>query len=87
MDVIRLAEQQDLRVPNDLAVVGFDNSDLAPIYRVPLTTVEQPLAEVGKTAAKLLLERLGGITSETRCSYLRGMLIVRKSCGSRLNEY
>jgi DNA-binding LacI/PurR family transcriptional regulator len=52
--VVRAAESQGLRVPEDLSVVGFDDSPLASRMRPTLTTVRQPIAQKGHTAAVAL---------------------------------
>jgi LacI family transcriptional regulator len=54
--VLKAARRRGVRVPNDLAVVGFDNLDLADY--LDLTTVDQSLDESGRAAAELLLARL-----------------------------
>ncbi len=53
--VFTAAEQHGLRVPDDVAVVGFDDITLAAHMQPPLTTVRQPLYEMGQQAIKLLL--------------------------------
>jgi DNA-binding LacI/PurR family transcriptional regulator len=50
------------RVPDDVAVVGFDDIPQAAIADPPLTTIRQPIGEVGRTMARRLLERIGGQT-------------------------
>jgi LacI family transcriptional regulator len=54
--VLHLARQMGLRVPQDLAIIGFDDLDIAD--HVGLTTIRQPLDESGKVAIELLLSRL-----------------------------
>jgi DNA-binding LacI/PurR family transcriptional regulator len=48
------------RVPDDVALVGFDDSELAPAADPPLTSVRQPIEQMGREMAALLLARLGG---------------------------
>jgi DNA-binding LacI/PurR family transcriptional regulator len=55
---LRGAHELGLRVPHDIAIAGFDNIPLAAYATPPLTTVEQPIAEQGSTAARFLLDRI-----------------------------
>ncbi|MBM7585422.1 GntR family transcriptional regulator of arabinose operon [Bacillus pakistanensis] len=52
LDVIR---ENNLRVPEDISIIGFDNSILAEMSEVKLTTIEHPKSDLGKTAGKLIL--------------------------------
>lgn len=72
-----------LRVPQDVAVVGFDDAPWAEWLHPPLTTVAQPAYELGATAARLLLERLQEPRRPTRSVVLETRLVVRASCGAR----
>jgi len=65
------------RVPEDIAVVGFDNVPLAQVFEPGLTTIAQPLRELGAVAAELLLERLAGGNPQPRI--LPHALVVRDS--------
>ncbi|WP_424320428.1 LacI family DNA-binding transcriptional regulator [Lacticaseibacillus chiayiensis] len=49
----------DLKVPNDIAVMGYDDQPFAPFARVPLTTVHQPVIEMAEVATDMLLRGLG----------------------------
>lgn len=72
-----------LRVPQDVAVVGFDDAPWAPWLDPPLTTVAQPAYELGRTAAELLLARLEEPARPPRSVVLDAPLVVRESCGAR----
>ncbi|HEU0038034.1 MAG TPA: substrate-binding domain-containing protein, partial [Verrucomicrobiae bacterium] len=56
--VIRALTEAGLRVPEDVAVVGFDDQDPSAYFQPPLTTVRQPMREIGMEAARLLFRRL-----------------------------
>jgi len=79
--VLEAAEQLGLQVPDDLAVVGFDNLASPDYAGVPLTTVDQPRYEIGATAARIVLQRLAGRPARGERIVLTTSLIVRGSCG------
>ncbi|GAB3989668.1 LacI family DNA-binding transcriptional regulator [Actinoallomurus acanthiterrae] len=60
MGAYEAARQADLRVPDDLSVVGFDDLPLCQWLSPPLTTVRQPLEEMGRTAARSIFQQLDG---------------------------
>jgi DNA-binding LacI/PurR family transcriptional regulator len=57
---MRAIEQSGRRVPDDVAVVGFDDLREAELTVPQLTTVRQPVADLGRTMAQLLLQRVAG---------------------------
>jgi LacI family transcriptional regulator len=71
-----------LRVPQDVAVVGFDDLPTAARSKPPLTTVQQPIRERGAAAAQLLLDQIEGHSSPPAHIVLPTRLIVRQSCGA-----
>lgn len=76
-------------IPQDVALVCFDDMPWATSLRPPLTAVAQPAAELGRAAAQLLLERLGTPAQPPRRIILPTRLIIRESCGAtprRLTE-
>lgn len=80
--VLRRAAALGLLVPQDLAVVGFDNIKEAAELSVPLTTVAQSGRQVGQRACELLLEQLNNPRRPRRHETLPVELIVRRSCGA-----
>jgi LacI family transcriptional regulator len=79
--VLRAARERGLTVPDDLSVVGFDDSVLAPIVTPSLTTVRQPLAELGRTAVSQLMRMLDRQRVEALRVELATRLVVRDSTG------
>jgi LacI family transcriptional regulator len=77
-----------LRVPEDLAVTGFDNEPLAAHVLVPITTVSQPLAEATNEAvARLLSVIRGEVAQDALTSSVHACeLVVRESCGAPRTE-
>ena len=53
--ILEVAEQQGIRIPDDIALVGFDDNPLSAHLRPPLTTIRQPFSEMGSKAIELLL--------------------------------
>jgi LacI family transcriptional regulator len=76
---IQAARARGLRVPEDLSVVGFDDVEHATIVSPALTTVRQPLAEMGRTAVSLLMRLLAKQRIETLRIELGTRLVVRDS--------
>ncbi len=80
---LRAARALGLRIPADLALVGFDDLDWTTLVEPPVTVVSQPVAELGRTAGERLLRRLAGERGAARRIRLEARLIVRGSCGAR----
>jgi LacI family transcriptional regulator len=66
-------------VPDELSIVGFDDLDIASLVTPQLTTVRQPLAEMGRLAAALLLNMLGGDAVQPLHLELTTTLVERQS--------
>jgi LacI family transcriptional regulator len=79
---IRAFLDAGLRVPQDVSVVGFDDIQSAAFHNPRLTTVRQPLREMGETAARILLRRLAGEeASGDAVVVMEPRLVVRESTG------
>ncbi|WLW56811.1 LacI family DNA-binding transcriptional regulator [Streptomyces sp. YU58] len=77
--VIETARTRGLRVPEDLSVVGFDDTSLAQMASPPLTTVRQPLREMGGAALRTALRLANGEKVESHHIELATELVVRAS--------
>ncbi len=86
MGAIKAAKENGLRVPEDLAVVGFDNIKFSSIFEPALTTIAQPKYEMGKKAMELLLEQMKGVVHTKSQYVLDSKLIIRESCGAKMAE-
>jgi len=79
-------QDRGLKVPDDIAVVGYDNLELARYIRPTLTTISQPLQQLGEAAAKILIEQLEGSRTDELTIEIKGELMVRDSCGAKRKE-
>ncbi len=80
--------ERGLRVPEDVAVVGFDDILFAGLHLVQLTTVAQPKYDMGAIAARILFERITG-ASEGKSWHrvvLPSRLVIRRTCGDHLGR-
>ena len=77
--VLHAARQHGLHVPDDLSVIGFDDIRFAQYVDPPLTTVRQPMRELGEATVRLLLNILRGNMKEAVSVTLPHALIVRSS--------
>lgn len=77
---MRAARKLGHEIPGDLAVVGFDNISWAAFADPPLTTVSVPTIEVGRLAARLLLECMGNTVTTPSRTTVATRLIIRASC-------
>jgi LacI family transcriptional regulator len=78
---IRELHTAGIRVPEDIAVVGFDDMHLGALLTPPLTTVHQPMRLLGERACAMLLERIADPALPHRTERLPTTLVVRESCG------
>ena len=79
--VLEAAAARGLRVPADLSVAGFDDIDVSRATTPRLTTVRQPLQEMGRTAVTMLMRQLDGHAHEALSMELETRLVVRDSTG------
>lgn len=79
---IQGAAEKGIRVPDDIAIVGFDDIIVSRYASVPLTTVHQPVDRIGKWAIDVIHNRIQGEGIGNRIT-LKPTLVVRDSCGAR----
>jgi len=84
MDAIR---QRGLRIPDDIAVLGFDDIPQAELVRPALTTIQQPLEKMGRVATQMLLDLLEAPESKIQRIELPTKLIIRDSCCPRQGSH
>jgi len=79
--VIHAIERNGLRVPNDIAVIGFDDIDTARHFKPSLTTLRPPLRQIGEMAVDLLVKRMAKPRSRAEKIPMNAHLIIRDSTG------
>jgi LacI family transcriptional regulator, galactose operon repressor len=84
LGALRALRERNIRVPHDIALVGFDDMPWSGDLYSPLTAVSQPTYELGQEAMHLLLRRLAEPKSPFRTLTLQTQLVVRESCGANL---
>jgi DNA-binding LacI/PurR family transcriptional regulator/anti-anti-sigma regulatory factor len=82
--VMRELQAHGVRIPDDIAIVGFDDIPEAQITNPPLSTVRQRTDELGAAAGRLLLEQMAGQPAEGSILYIPTTFIARESSGNSL---
>jgi GntR family transcriptional regulator, arabinose operon transcriptional repressor len=85
ISIIAAAGRLGIKIPEELAVVGFDNLKIATQIEHPLTTIHQERFEMGVRAAHLLLERIEGRTGRPEHIVTPTNLVIRETCGAHLH--
>jgi LacI family transcriptional regulator len=81
MGVLEAARGAGISIPDDLAVTGWDDIPAARHLAPPLTTVRQPMLDLGRRAAELLRDRISTNRSDPRHEVLPTQQVIRSSCG------
>jgi len=79
---MRALKELQVRIPEDIALVSFGQMSAFDLTEPPVTSVAQPLDELGDRAVEILLENLGGGITDHRREILNNRLEIRKSCGT-----
>jgi len=82
LGAIRAVREDDLRVPEDIAFVGFDDIPASAMAEPPLTTVRQSASAMGSIAVETLIDIIDHPRSEPRCIVVATELVIRSSCGA-----
>ena len=79
---IRALKKLNVRIPGDVALVSFGQMNAFDLVDPPITSIIQPVDELGDRAVEILLDNLNGETSDNRRIILDNKLEIRKSCGT-----
>jgi GntR family transcriptional regulator of arabinose operon len=79
INLLRFCRQQGIRVPEDISIVGIDDSKYSSICEVPLTTVRHPHQVLGEAAAKMLIEQMNSASLRQEDTIFVPDLVVRDS--------
>ena len=82
---VQAVQDAGMRVPDDIAVIGFDDLPTASNMKPKLTSVRQPVLEKGGRATELLLDLIDGTVKEPRRVLLDTELVIRESCGGQIS--
>ena len=80
------AQQRDLVVGVDIAIIGFDDTSMSEHSHPPLTTVHQPVYEIGGAVCEMLVQIIRGELLEHEKIVLKPSLVIRQSCGGPIGS-
>jgi DNA-binding LacI/PurR family transcriptional regulator len=86
LGALQAIHEAGLRIPDELAIIGFDDMPWAVSLQPPLTVVAQPAFDVGVAAARLLLERIAKPSAAPKQITLDTRLVIRASSGERVTR-
>ncbi|MBS1603128.1 MAG: LacI family DNA-binding transcriptional regulator [Bacteroidetes bacterium] len=72
-----------IKVPDQVAVVSFDESEAFDLFYSPVTYIRQPIEAIGKEAVRMAIDRIQGSTADSRMMTIPATFIVRESSGSK----
>jgi LacI family transcriptional regulator len=81
LGALQCIHEHQISIPKDIALVGFDDMPWVTSLQPPLTVIAQPTFEMGRIAARLLLDRIENPENPIQRVNLGTQLIIRQSCG------
>ena len=80
--------EKGLKIPDDIALMGFDDIDTASLTGIDLTTIAHNTADMGEMGARILIDKIEGVRHHMISKVvLEVKLVIRKSCGYQLHGY
>jgi LacI family transcriptional regulator len=77
--IVATVRRMGLKLPGDLSIVGFDDHSMNELIEPPLTTIRQPVKDIGRIAATIMLSEIDGTRGEKSKVVLKAELLQRKS--------
>ncbi|MCM3727604.1 LacI family transcriptional regulator [Neobacillus cucumis] len=81
---ITAMKELDIKVPNEIAVIGFDDIELCTFYKPYLSTIHQPIKEIATLTCKRLIEKLNSTSTMKQKLEISPTLVIRESCGGKV---
>jgi len=76
---LRYFKKEGIKIPDEISLIGFDNNAICEIIDPNLTTIAQPIRDVGTTSAQILLNKINGVENDNDRIFFEGELIQRKT--------
>jgi DNA-binding LacI/PurR family transcriptional regulator len=83
IELLKASRRCGVRIPEDMAIVGFSDSKMSSLLEVPLTTVREPTARMAATAVEVLFAQIGTKSRLRVARRFRGEIVIRRSSGRR----
>ena len=87
LSVMKHFEENGIRVPDDIAIIGFDNVEMTELVSPRLTTISFPAYKLGLLSARLLFDDIENKDYESQEIFLQTSLNIRESCGHGRTKY
>ena len=84
LGAISALKELDIKVPNEIALIGFDDIELCTFYKPYLSTIHQPIKEIATLTCKRLIEKLNSTSTMKQKLEISPTLVIRESCGGKV---
>jgi LacI family transcriptional regulator len=86
VESLKRINEFDIKVPDDLAIISFDEREAFDFFYSPITYVNQSVASIGKEAVKLAISRINDYSKKPSEVVVQARLVIRESCGRKLKS-